>query len=198
VSQEVNQQLNEEDVDLKGKKILLILPHYGFRDKEVTWLVERFEPKGIVTEIGSTHLSEAQGRFGTLVQPHVLIGFVEAGDYDGFIFIGEEAASEFYGNEHIQRIIENAFATRKLVAAIGAAVPILTYTGKLVGKKVTSLDNEQSRLEELGCYFTGRLVEQDGDVITANGPYATREFAESILKALRWSVGSGSGRQYLR
>jgi hypothetical protein len=42
------------------------------------------------------------------------------------------------------------------------------------------------------------LVEQDGDVITANGPYGTREFADSIIKALEYTVGTGTGRQYLR
>jgi putative intracellular protease/amidase len=188
----------EIDPELEGKKLLMLLPHYGFRDKEVTWLLERFIPKGIKVEIASTHLSEAQGRFGTLVKPHVLIKFVESGDYDGFVFIGEEAASEFFDNEDVRRIIDHAFATRKIIAAIGAAVTIIAYTGKLTGKKVTSSDSEKDKIEELGGFYTGRLVEQDGDVLTANGPYATREFAESIMKALKWSVGSGNGRTYLR
>lgn len=187
------------DDSLAGKKVLVILPHYNFRDKEYSWLRERLDAAGVTTEVASTHLSEAQGRFGTIVNPDCLVSFVEANDYDAFIFVGEEAASEYFDNPDILRTLETAFAKRKIVAAIGAAVPIVAFTGHLVGRKVTSVESERTRLEELGAYFTGNLVEQDGDIITANGPYGTREFADSVVKALKWSsVVTGNGRTFLR
>jgi protease I len=188
-----------EIADLSCRKVLVILPHYNFRDKEYTWLKERLDQAGVKVEVASTHLSDAEGRFGTTVTPDVLVSYVEAIDYDAYIFIGEEAANEFFGNVDILRIVENAFENHKIVAAIGAAVPIIGYSGKLVGKKITSVEGERKRLEDLGAYFTGRIVEQDGQVITANGPYGTREFADTIIKALKYASGIASqGRPYLR
>lgn len=196
---QTEEKKSTSEASIEGKKVLLILPHYNFRDKEYSWLRERFEPAGLTVEVASTHLSDAEGRFGTTVKPDVLTSFVEANDYDAFVFVGEEAAlTEYMNDKNIQRILESAFSRRKIVAAIGCAVPIIAFSGHLVGKKVTTSEAEKNRMEELGSYFTGRLVEQDGDVITASGPYATREFAEDIIKAIKWSVGTGSGRQYLR
>lgn len=193
-------QSTPQEKSLNSKKVLFILPHHDFRDKEYTLVKERIEPLGITSEVASTHLSEAQGRFGTLVQPDVLISFVEADDYDAYIFVGEEAASQFFDNDDIRRILSKAFSKNKVVAAIGEAVTLIAYSGHLTGKKVTSTDTERIKIEELGAFFTGRIVEQDGDIITASGPYATIEFAEAIIKALQWQTSSQSlgGRAYLR
>lgn len=197
---QVATQTNDQTANLDKGKVLFLLPHHNFRDKEYTWLKERFDENGITSEVASTHLSEAQGRFGTLVKPDVLINFVESADYDAYIFVGEEAASEFFNNRDVQRIIERAMSLRKIVAAIGEAVPVLLYSGHFTNRKVTTTEAQKSKVEELGTYFTGRIVEQDGDLITANGPYGTREFAEAIIKALAWSKkpASANGRQYLK
>lgn len=185
-------------MNAQNKKVLFILPHVDFRDKEYGWVVERLDAAGIAHEIASSHLSEAQGRFGTILKPDVLINFVSSGDYDAFIFVGEETASEYYAQPDVVKLVINAITTHKVIAAIGHAVPILGFSGLLASKRVTGPDEIRTNIEESGAFFTGRLVEQDGDIITANGPYATRELAESVIKALEWSSGEGTGRPYLR
>lgn len=180
------------------KKVLFILPHHDFRDKEYTWIAERLDEAGITHEVASNHLSEAQGRFGTIVEPDVLISFVSSGDYDGFVFIGEEAAKEYYAQPEVVKLAMNALATHKVVAAIGYAVPILGFSGHLNARKVTGPAEIRVEIEEAGAFFTGRLVEQDGDILTASGPYAVRELAENLIKALEWASGEGTGRRYLR
>lgn len=186
-------------MSLQNKKVLFILPHHDFRDKEYSWMVERLDEAGVIHEVASSHLSEAEGRFGTIVKPDVSISFVSSGDYDAFIFIGEETASEYYANPEISRLVIDALTTSKIVAAIGHAVPIIGFSGKLANRKVTGPDEIRTDIEETGAFFTGRIVEQDGDIITASGPYATRELAESIVKALEWADGdSKDGRPYLR
>lgn len=182
-----------------SNKVLFVLPHYNFRDKEYTWIVEALDSAGISHEVASSHLSEAQGRFGTIVKPDVLLKFVSSGDYDGFIFIGEEGAKEYYADPDIVKLVINIITTRKVIAAIGMAVPILGYSGHLSGKKVTGPDEMKREIEETGAFFTGRLVEQDGDIITANGPYATKEVASAVIKALSWNDDfEKHGRKYLR
>jgi len=186
-------------LSLQNKKVLFILPHHDFRDKEYSWIVERLDEAGISHEVASSHMSEAQGRFGSIVAPDVNVAFVSSADYDAFVFVGEEAANEYYANPEISKLILNAISTRKVVAAIGHAVPVLGYSGKLTGRKVTGPDEIRYQIEETGAFFTGKLVERDEDIITASGPYAVRELAESIIKALEWSDAAGaSGRTYLR
>lgn len=180
------------------KKVLFILPHHNFRDKEYTWMVEVFDAAGIEHEVASSHLSEAQGRFGTIVVPDVNVSFVSSGDYDGFIFVGEEAAAEFYGEPEVIKLALNAIATHKVVAAIGHAVPILGFTGQLNSRKVAAPPELKTMIEEAGAFYTGRLIEQDGDILTASGPYGVRELAESFIKALEWADGAKAGRNYLR
>jgi protease I len=40
------------------------------------------------------------------------------------------------------------------------------------------------KIESKGAKYTGKSVEVDGNVITANGPTAAREFGRAIAKAL--------------
>ena len=189
-------------MNYQNRKALFILPHHNFRDKEYLWIKERLSTAGITSEVASSHLSEIQGEFDTILTPDTLVSYVSSGDYDAFIFIGEEAAKEYYADPEITKLVTNALVTHKVVAAIGFAVPILTYSGELTGRKVTGPDSIQSEVEDAGAYYTGRLIEQDGEIITAHNPYATRELAESIIKALEWSSIEGTegttGRPYLR
>lgn len=186
-------------MNLQNKKVLFILPHHDFRDKEYSWFVERLDEANIGHEVASSHLSEAQGRFGTIVVPDVALNFVSYADYDAFIFVGEEASKEYYSNPEINKIIVGALTDHKIVAAMGYAVPILGYSGRLAGRKITGPSEIQGEIENTGAFFTGRLVEQDGNIITASGPYAVRELAETVVKALEYANAENlNGRNYLR
>lgn len=179
------------------KKILLIIPHDSFDDNEYQELYSGLVNGGFDVEVASSHLSEAQGRFKCLVVPDVLVDFVEAGDYDGFVFVGEEAAREYYTSATILRILDQASLSGKIIAAIGEAVPILAYTGKLAGIKVTGPEVERRRLEELGAIFTGNYIEINNNFITSRGPETIREFTTAIINTLDWTPHP-SERVYLR
>jgi putative intracellular protease/amidase len=85
----------------------------------------------------------------------------------------------------------------KIIAAIGEAVPILAYTGKLAGIKVTGPEVERRRLEELGAIFTGNYIEINNNFITSRGPETIREFTTAIINTLDWTPHP-SERVYLR
>ena len=178
---------------MQDKKLLIVISHDNFDDEEYFIVKESCVKANISVETASTHMSEAKGRSGATVIPDTEIKYVEAGDYDGFVFIGEESASEYYSNPDVLRIVSNAHVTGKLIAAIGKAVPILTYTGKLTNLLVTGDITDKSILEELGAYFSGHDVETSQNFITAAGPQAKKEFAEAIVSHI--SLESGG---YLR
>ncbi|MCD6213570.1 MAG: DJ-1/PfpI family protein, partial [Candidatus Desulfofervidus sp.] len=51
-------------------------------------------------------------------------------------------------------------------------------------KKATVWSSEASQLKSLGAIYTGKPVERDGLIITANGPQAAKKFGETILATL--------------
>jgi DJ-1 family protein len=98
----------------------------------------------------------------------------------------------------VQKVIDYAFANDVWVGAICAAPSILGQKGLLDGKKVTCFPGFE---QDLGAAdFTGAPVEQDGKLITANGPgnalaFALRlvqcltdtETAENLAKDMKWN-----------
>ena len=83
-------------------------------------------------------------------------------------------------------IINNANNENKVIAAICIAPLVLAHARALKGKKATvwSSDFDKSAIKELekegGIYIDQKSV-IDGNIITANGPFAIKEFCENIL-----------------
>ncbi len=187
-------------MSLQSKKVLFLLPHQNFRDKELTWTIERLDSAGISYEIASDHLSDAEGQFGTIAKPDVLFNFVSYSDYDAFVVIGENAADTLVGNNDIIRIIQGANTTHKVIGAIGHAVRILGLTNVVSRKRISGPSSLRHEIEASGGYFSTHITEVDENILTANGPYSTREFTNNLITAIKQenTLNSGFGRVYLR
>jgi protease I len=72
----------------------------------------------------------------------------------------------------------------KIVGAICIAPTILANAGILNGKKATAFMTQKEVIESVGIY-TGREVEQDGNIITCKWPTAVPEFAKILIKSLK-------------
>lgn len=167
-------------------KVLIVIPHDRFRDEEFTGVVDTLKGANHEVMIGSTHHTEAKGHFGLLVKPDINVRFVEPGDYDAFIFIGGRGIEEFIFESYLSNLIQSAFYERKLIGAIGMAVEVLTYAGILTGRKVTCDTGTIQLVENVGAFYTGRIVEQDGEIITGAGIRSVDEFAKTVVKGLEW------------
>lgn len=115
------------------------------------------------------------------VQMDINLKDVHASDYDIIVFIGGYAYNR--NDPEAQRIAQEAVEEGKLLAAICVAPITLARAGVINGKRVTA-STGISQLEETGAIFTGNVVERDGLIITANGPYASQQFGEAIAAAL--------------
>jgi protease I len=164
--------------------ILIIIPHSRFDDQEFETTYKTLAQGGHSVQIGSTHHTEAKGNFGLLAKPDVNITFVEPDDYDVYIFIGGEGIAEFFTETRIHNLIRNAHQKRKVIAAIGTSIELLVYAGIITGKKVTCHPTNIANVQSCGAYYTGRIVEIDGDIITATDTRAKEEFAATILKSI--------------
>ncbi|MGQ9631295.1 MAG: DJ-1/PfpI family protein [bacterium] len=169
---------------LQGKKILMIIARNGFRDEEYQIPREILEGEGASITVASSSLNPAKGMLGSVVKPDIPIDDVDAADYDALIFVGGVGASEYWESERAHSIAKEALDSGKVVCAICIAPVTLAKAGILKGRRATVWWSEGGRLKSLGAIYTGRPVERDGKIITANGPGAAGEFAEAITKAL--------------
>ncbi len=165
-------------------KVVMVIAHNGFRDEELFVTKRILESHGIKVEVASSSLATARGMLGGVYKPDLLLKDVNIDHYASIIFVGGVGATEYWNNPIAHKLIKEAVAKHKVVAAICIAPVTLAKAGVLKGKKATVWPSEAGQLEAAGAIYTGRPVERDGLIITANGPQAAPTFAETILRAL--------------
>lgn len=168
---------------LKGKKVLMIIPHLDFRDEEYEKPHQILEARDATVTVASSSLELAKGMLGAEVKPDILLQDVEVEDYDAIIFVGGVGATEYGDNPTSHAIARKAVENNKVLAAICIAPTILARAGALEGKRATA-SSAAKKLEAGGASYTGAEVECDGLLITAGGPGTAAKFGKEIAKAL--------------
>lgn len=167
------------------KKVAMIIPQNNFRDEELLQPKKVLEKNGIEVKVASTTLDDVRGMMGAGVKPDILINDIKVEDFDAIVFVGGSGAEEYWDNPLAQKIAQDALNSNRIVAAICIAPVTLANAGILKGKRATVSSFEAELLTAKGAKYTGRPVEKDGNIITASGPSAVREFAEELVKALK-------------
>lgn len=174
-----------EEKTLVGKKIVMIIAPQNFRDEEL------LQPKNILTENGAevkvacASLETAKGMLGAEVKPDMLVSEIKPEDWDAIILIGGTGASQYWDDSSIHSMLNQAVRQNKIVGAICIAPVTLANAGILSGKKATVFSSETQKLTNKGAECTGKDVERDGNIITASGPPAAKEFGNAIAQALK-------------
>lgn len=170
-------------MNLSGKKVLIVLAPDKFRDEEY------FIPKQILESYGVKVITTSKEKEAVSVIERkkvtvdVLLKDVTA-DYDAIIFVGGPGSAGYFNDKTALDLTKEAYEKGKIVAAICIAPSILANAGILEGKKAAAWPSEGKNLKAKGADYTGKPVTQDGKIITANGPDAAKEFAETIAKEL--------------
>lgn len=139
------------------------------------------EKQGINISVASSGTHSVSGSLGKKVQPDVALSEVHTADYDAVVFIGGYSYEE--SNADAIRIAQEAVAQNKVVAAICIAPITLARAGVLKDKRATS-SMSFATLKAAGAVYTSESVARDGNLITGNGPAASRKFGEAIAAAL--------------
>jgi len=177
------EEVTEEKV-LTGKKIVMIIAPQDFRDEEL------LQPKNILTEKGaevlvaSASLETAKGMLGAEIKPDMLTSEIKQEDWNAIILIGGTGASQYWDDSSVHSLLNEAVKQNKIVGAICIAPVTLANAGILSGKKATVFSSEVQKLKDKGAECTGKDVERDGNIITASGPQAAKEFGNAIAQAL--------------
>lgn len=164
-------------------KILSIIAPEGYQDQEYGDSKAALEEKGhtVITACSQKH---ATGKFGSTTEADLLLEEIKPEDYDAILFVGGPGVYQYFDNIHLQEIAKTFYQSGKPTTAICAAPGVLANAGLLNGKTVTCFEGESGNLIAKGANYTGKPTEQDGLIITGNGPSAARDFGLLIAKSL--------------
>lgn len=170
---------------LQGKKILMVIASDNFRDEEYRRPRNIFEKEGAKVTVGSSGLNISNGVKGMeKVKPDILLKDVLISDYDAVVFVGGKGSREYFDDPAAHNIAKEMLNKNKIVSAICIGTVILANAGLLNNKKAAVFESEIDTIKNKGAIYTGMPVEQDGRIITANGPEAADEFANKIVEAI--------------
>jgi protease I len=168
-------------------KVLVILAPEKFRDEEFTVPAAAFQKAGIGYDIASTRRGPCTGMLGT--KTHATLSFedVDPNPYDGILIVGGGGAQSYLWEDKVLgEMVKHFHASLKVVAAICLAPVVLARAGLLTGKKATFFNSPISfkEMKAGGAVLVDKAVVSDSRIITANGPAAAKEFAETFIRTL--------------
>ena len=166
------------------KRAVMIIASGDFRDEELLEPKKVLERNGVEVKIASTTLNQVKGMLGAKVKPDLLITDIKIKDFDAIVFVGGSGASQYWDDPVAHKLAQEAADTNRIVGAICIAPVTLANAGILKGKRATVFSSETGQLKATGANYSGKAVEKDGNIITAEGPSAAREFGEELVKAL--------------
>ena len=171
----------------KQKSVLMVIAPKDFAD------VELFDPKTIL-EIGGAKVSVASittniaiGMGGRTIVPDLKISDAKAKDYDGVVVVGGNGVIKtLWNNITLRKLLQDANAQNKIVAAICAAPPALAKAGLLKNKTATMypFDDGIKELTRYGANYVNEQVVVSGNIVTGRDPDASRAFGLKLCDVI--------------
>ncbi len=168
------------------KKIAILFSN-GTEEIEALTPVDVLRRAGVECDIVSVCGEFPKGSHGITVKADKLIEDIDFNDYSGIVVPGGLPGAQIIAdNEIVKNIIKSALADGKMVAAICAAPALaLAANGFVNGKNITCYPAKAFIDSVNKCAnYTGKDVEVDGNVITANGPRSAFAFSKAICDFL--------------
>jgi protease I len=168
-------------------KVLIVIAPEKFRDEEFAVPAAMLQKAGIGYDIASTRRGSCTGMLGAKTTATLSLKEVDPASYDGILIVGGGGAQSYLWEDKVLgEMVKNFQASAKVVAAICLAPVVLARAGILKGKKATFFSSPIS-LKEMkagGAVLVDKAVVSDSRIITANGPAAAKEFAETFIRTL--------------
>ncbi|MCX6778839.1 MAG: DJ-1/PfpI family protein [Candidatus Magasanikbacteria bacterium] len=170
------------------KKVLLIIAFEDFQPVECFETKALLEKGGLEVELASDKIGEATAvHTKEKVDIKLSVKDVVVDNYDGVFLIGGPGAMERLDNSEVYQAMKEAKEKGKIWGAICIAPRILANADLLQGQKVTGWNgdgNLKDILHQAGAEYINKKSLIDGKLVTASGPEAVPEFAQSILEVI--------------
>ncbi|WP_300370491.1 DJ-1/PfpI family protein [Brachyspira sp.] len=168
----------------KNNNILYVMSGQNFQDEEYFESKKIFESAGYKTKVSSTFIGTAQGKLGGMTNIDLLFSEVDAVEFDAIIFIGGIGCITLWDDWRTQGLAKLFLDNQKIVAGIGSGIVIMANAKILEGVNVTCISADESHVRHGNANVVKDNIVVSGNIITANGPDSSKEFANAVLEVL--------------
>ncbi|MCX7995023.1 MAG: DJ-1/PfpI family protein [candidate division WOR-3 bacterium] len=169
---------------LSEKSVVMVIAHTDFRDEEFKEPYDLLKKSGLKVVVASTDTTPAKGMLGMVVKPELLIADIVPEKFNALIIVGGIGCRNLWDDATLHKLVQGFNQSQKTVAAICIAPVVLARAGILKDKKATVYPQTADEIKPHCAEYTGKDVEVSGNVITASGPHAAKDFAKAILEAV--------------
>jgi protease I len=171
-------------MQLRGKRVA-ILAENMYQEMELWVPYYRLREEGAdVQVVGSGGAKSYTSKHGYPVSVDVQAEQVRAEEYDAVVIPGGFAPDLMRRSAAMVKLVGDAFAQGKVVAAICHAGWMPVSAGILKGKRATSFFSIKDDLVNAGATWVDQEVVVDGNLITSRRPDDLPAFCREIVKAL--------------
>jgi serine/threonine-protein kinase len=183
----------------KDKPVVLIVAERGFAPFEYQRIREGFSARGCKIVVASTRRGQAMpmrprrpDERPVPVPIDSLVSEIRVQDIAALVFCGGPGAVDQMINpdvqKQMQKLVNEALAEKKPMAAISFGIVVLADTGALKERKLAApfhLPRIMDRLRSSGAILQESPVVEDGPIITCRGERDIDEFLKVLLAAVR-------------
>ena len=170
-------------------KLLFAIAPERFRDEELEIPKRTFEEAGIGVDIASTTAGRCTGMLGATAEAVMTFDEADPKDYAGIVVVGGAgSADHLWGSSRLQELVRTFFEEGSVVAAICLAPVVLARAGILAGRQATVYPSPAAiaEMKKAKAVLHEIPVVADMQIVTANGPAAAAQFADTIITKLEW------------
>lgn len=187
-----------------GKRIVVIATD-GVEEIELTTILHFFKARGAVIHLAAPKKPRYPAYHGMQIpavrETHILtihyietagwvafdktVDEVEVSDYDAFIVPGGAWNPDTLRSDvQVRKLLQDAAAAGKILAAICHGPWVLSDAGLLKGKRATAWWSTQPDLENAGATYVDTPVVVDGDTVTSRAPIDLAPFVQAVGERL--------------
>ncbi len=157
----------------------------GTEELEALTPVDLLRRAGAKVDMISVNGEYITGSHGIVIKADLTVDKAELGGYDCLIIPGGmPGASNIANSSKAVLAITLALDASKWVGAICASPAVVLAGNNILGYRKATCYNAPAFVEALGENYTGKDVENDRYLITANGPKSAFAFAMEIARVL--------------
>ena len=171
-------------MNLAGQRVAVLLEQQ-YQEMEVWYPVYRLKEAGaevvlVAPEAGKTYAS----KLGYPAKSDAAAKDVKASDFAGIVIPGGFCPDYIRRSESMLKLVRDADALKKPLAAICHGPWVLCSTTALRGRRATSFSSIQDDVVNAGATWVDEEVVVDGHIITSRTPADLPAFMVAMLKAL--------------
>ena len=175
---------NKSTMDLKGKKIAVLVDNY-YQEMEVWYPYLRFKEAGaecvmVGAEAGKTYTS----KLGYPAKAELAYEKISAHDFDGVVVPGGFAPDHIRRHAKACQFVKDLDSQGKLVASICHGPWVLCSAGVLKGRRATCFCAIKDDVINAGARYEDSEVVVDNNLVTSRKPEDLPAFCREAMKVL--------------